>query len=180
MSSHFLSRGSSQSRDQTWVSCIAGRFVTIWAIRKALVIFAVVVQSLSLVWRFATPWTAAYQAPPSMGFSRQEYWSGLPLAFPRMLSGNSQIILSCESEVTQSCPTLCDPMGCSLPGSSVHRIFQAIVLEWIAISFSRGSSQPRDRTWVSHIVDRSFTIWATREVRDSPILSHRPSGNPHT
>ena len=44
-------------------------------------------------------------------------------------------------EVTQSCPTLCDPMACSLPGSSVRRIFQAIVLEWIAISFSRGSSQ---------------------------------------
>ena len=45
-----------------------------------------------------------------------------------------------ESEVAQLCPTLCDPMDCSLPGSSVHGIFQAIVLEWIAISFSRGSS----------------------------------------
>ena len=45
-----------------------------------------------------------------------------------------------ESEVTQSCPTLCDPMDCSLPGSSVHGISQAIVLEWIAISFSRRSS----------------------------------------
>ena len=45
-----------------------------------------------------------------------------------------------ESEVTQSCPTLCDPMNCSLTGSSVHGIFQAVVLEWIAISFSRGSS----------------------------------------
>ena len=58
----------------------------------------------------------------------------------------------------KSRPTLCDPMDCSLPGSSVHRIFQAIVLEWIAISFSRGSSQPRDQTQVSHIVDRCFTI----------------------
>ena len=48
------------------------------------------------------------------------------------------------SEVAQSCLTLCNPMDCSLPGSSVHGIFQAIVLEWIAISFSRGSSQPRD------------------------------------
>ena len=69
-----------------------------------------------------------------------------------------------ESEVAQSCPTLCDPMDCSLPGSSVHGIFQAIVLEWIAISFSRGSSQPRDWTQISRIVDRCFTIWATREV----------------
>ena len=53
---------------------------------------------------------------------------------------------------------LCSPIDCSLPGSSVHGIFQAIVLEWIAISFSRGSSQPRARTQVSHIVDRRFTI----------------------
>ena len=64
------------------------------------------------------------------------------------------------SEVAQSCLTLCDPMDCSLPGSSVHGIFQAIVLEWIAISFSRGSSQPRDWTRVSRIVDRRLTIWA--------------------
>ena len=49
-----------------------------------------------------------------------------------------------ESEVTQSCPTLCDPMDCSLAGSSVHGIFQARVLEWVAISFSRRSSRPRD------------------------------------
>ena len=69
------------------------------------------------------------------------------------------------SEVTQSWPTLYDPMDCSLPGSSVHGIFQAIVLEWIAISFSRGSSRPRDWTRVSCIVDRGFTIWATREVQ---------------
>ena len=46
--------------------------------------------------------------------------------------------------VTQSCPTLFDPMHCSLSGSSIHRLFQARILEWVAISFSRGSSQPRD------------------------------------
>ena len=50
-----------------------------------------------------------------------------------------------ERKVPQSCLTLCDPMDCSLPGFSVHGIFQARVLEWVAISFSRGSSQPRDR-----------------------------------
>ena len=59
-----------------------------------------------------------------------------------------------EIEVAQLCLTLCDPMDCSLPGSSVHEIFQARILEWVAISFSRGSSQPGDRTWVSHIVGR--------------------------
>ena len=68
-----------------------------------------------------------------------------------------------ESEVAQSCPTLCDPMDCSLPGSSVHGIFQAIVLEWIAIFCSRGSSWPRYQTQVSCIADRCFTLWATRE-----------------
>ena len=70
-----------------------------------------------------------------------------------------------ESEVAQSCPTLCDPMDCSLPGFSVHGVFQARVLEWVAIAFSRGSSQPRDRTWVSRIVGRCFTLWATREAK---------------
>ena len=61
-----------------------------------------------------------------------------------------------ESEVAQSCPTLCDPMGYSLSGSSVHEIFQARVLEWVAISFSRGSSQSRDLNRVSCIAGRGF------------------------
>ena len=68
------------------------------------------------------------------------------------------------SEVTQWCLTLCDPMDCSLPGSSVHGIFQARILEWGAISFSRRSSWPRGWTWVSPTVGRRFTIWATSEV----------------
>ena len=63
-----------------------------------------------------------------------------------------------ESEVTQSCLTLCDPTDCSLPGSSIHGIFQARVLEWVAIPFSRGSSQPRDRTQVSHIAGRLYHL----------------------
>ena len=67
------------------------------------------------------------------------------------------------SEVAQSCLTLCDPMDCSLPGSSASGILQARVLEWVALSFSRRSYQPRDWTWVSRIAGRRFTIWATRE-----------------
>ena len=63
-----------------------------------------------------------------------------------------------ESEVAQSCPTVCDPMDCSPPGSSVHGIFQARVLEWIAISFSRGSSQPRDKTRISRTAGGCFTV----------------------
>ena len=66
-----------------------------------------------------------------------------------------------KSKVTQSYPTLCDPMDCSLPAFSVHGISEARILEWVAISFSRGSSWPRDRTLVSCIAGRRFTIWAT-------------------
>ena len=62
-----------------------------------------------------------------------------------------------ENEVTQSCPTLCDPIDCSLPGSLAHGIFQARVLECVAISFSKGSSWPRDQTQVSHVAGRHFT-----------------------
>ena len=72
-----------------------------------------------------TPETAAHQALPSLGFSRQEHWSGLPFPSPMR-----------ESEVAQSCPTLSDPMDCSLPGSSIHGIFQVRVLKWGAIAFS--------------------------------------------
>ena len=81
----------------------------------------------------ATPQTAAHQAPPSLGFSKQEDWSGLP--FP------SPIKVKSESEVAQSCLTPGDPMDCSLPGSSIHGIFQARVLEWGAIAFSDSSFQ---------------------------------------
>ena len=83
-----------------------------------------------------------------------------------------------ESAVTQSCPTLCDPMDCGRQHSSVHGIFQARVLEWVAISFSRGSSQPRGQTWVSRIVGRRFTIWATREVHNIAITQvYAPTSN---
>ena len=116
----FSSR-SSQPRNQTGVSCIAGRFFTNWAIRKAQYIL----------------WTSLWKKN--------------------------------ESEIAQSCPTLCDPIDCSLPGSSIQGIFQARVLEWVAISFSRGSSWPRDRTRVSHIVGRRFTVWATRETYGPPF-----------
>ena len=60
--------------------------------------------------------------------------------------------------VAQSCPTLCNPTDYSLPGPSVHGILQAIILEWLAIPFSKGTSHPRDRTLVSCIAGRFFTI----------------------
>ena len=73
--------------------------------------------------------------------------------------------------VSQLCSTLCDPMDCNSPGSSVHEILQARILEWVAISFSRGSSQLRDQTQVSCIAGRCFTIWATREAPNKTITA---------
>ena len=73
------------------------------------------------------------------------------------------------SEVSQSCPTLCDPMDCSPPGSSIHGILQARILEWVAISFSRGSSRTRDQTQVSRIAGRHFK---TLSHQGSPANCH--------
>ena len=87
------------------------------------------VKTLSRIRPSATPWTAAFQAPPSMGFSRQEYWSGVPLPSPASLPSTFfNRSLACITYLTaclcvlslQSCLTLCNPMACSLPGSSVH------------------------------------------------------------
>ena len=86
--------------------------------------------------------------------------------YPVLSSLPSLYISPKVGEVTQSCPIICNPMDCSLPGSSIRGIFQAGVLEWGAISSFRGSSWPRDQTQVSHIVSRCFTVWATREVQD--------------
>ena len=68
------------------------------------------------------------------------------------------------AKLLQLCPTLCNPMDYSLPGSSVHGILQARIMEWDAMPSSRESSQPRDRTQGSSIEDRFFTIWAPREA----------------
>ena len=91
--------------------------------------------------------------------------------------------------LAQSYPALCDPMDCSLPGSSVHGILQARILEWVAISSFRGSSRPRDQTQVSCIAGRFFTIWATKEAEEDKCNSNlknntrgfslQPSGSPN-
>ena len=91
-----------------------------------LLLLLLLLNHFSRVQFCVTPWMAAYQAPPSLGFSRQV---------------GCHFLLQCmkvksESEVAQSCLTPSDPIDCSLPGSSVHGIFQARVLEWGAIAFS--------------------------------------------
>ena len=89
-----------------------------------------------------------------------------------LVSGHSGFLIFKHNEKkvkVKSCPTLCDPMDCSLPDFSVHGIFQARILEWVAVSFFRGSSWPRDWTWVSCIVGKRFTVWATKKVRKQHI-----------
>ena len=86
--------------------------------------------------------------------------------------GSLSIISLVKVLVTQSCPTLCDPMNCTLPGSSIHEILQTRILEWVAIPFSRGSSQHRDQTQVFYFAGRFFlrgSLWAIREALCSSV-----------
>ena len=109
---------------------------------------------------------AAHQAPPPLGFFRQEYWMGCHFLLQYMKAKS-------ESEVAQSCPTLSDPVDCSPPGFSVREIFQARVLEWGAIAFFNGEAltlqnsliSPRSRFAVSflkifYIDKHTICIWA--------------------
>ena len=104
------------------------RGIYLWEVVKE---FLLLLSCFICVRLCATPWTAAHQAPPSLGFSRQEHWSGLP--FPSPMHESEKWKGSC-SVVSDSS----DPMDCSLPSSSIHGIFQARVLEWGAIAFSEG------------------------------------------
>ena len=88
-----------------------------------------------------------------------------PIYFPISSLSFYYLIKWSEVKVTQSRPTLCNPMDCGLPGFSVHGILQARILEWIAIPFSMGSSQLRDQTQLSHTAGVFLTTWATRESR---------------
>ena len=121
---------------------------------------------------------AAHQAPPSLGFSRQEHWSGLPFPSPM-----------CESEVAQSCPTLSNPMDFSLAGSSIHGIFQARVLEWGAITFITSTVvwpqvNIRERTQLhpsteNSIKDLLSMAMPIRTRPSFPLSQSLPSGSFH-
>ena len=92
-----------------------------------------------------------------VGYSVFQNLVGVNLFTP-LLYGKVKVL------VAQSCLTLCDPMDCSPPGTSVHGILQERILEWVAMPFSRGSSWPRDWTQVPCTAGRFFTIWATRKA----------------
>ena len=157
--------GILQARTLEWVAI---SFSNAWK-------WKVKVKSLSRVRLLATPWTIAHQAPLSMGFSRQEYWSGVPLPSPWQIWKPPNEVKPYRLHiplhyatilllVTKSCLTLCNPMDYSPQVSSVPGISQARILEWVAIPFSWESSWPRVWTWVSCIADGFLTVWATREV----------------
>ena len=129
--------GILQARTLEWVAI---SFSNEWKWR-------VKVKSLSRVRLLVTPWTGAYQAPPSVGFSRQEFWSGVPLPSPKSINKYCQFYfqktesekiwkLLAAAKSLQSCPTLCDPIDGSPPGPTVPGILQARTLEWVAISSS--------------------------------------------
>ena len=100
-----------------------------WQVDPLPLLLLLLLSRFSCVRLCVTPETAAHEAPPSLGFSRQEHWSGLPFPSPMHESEKWKWSRSVVS-------TLSDPMDCSLPGSSIHGIFQARVLEWGAIAFS--------------------------------------------
>ena len=132
------------------------------------------------VWLFVTlcdPMAGNCQTPLSMEFSRQEYWSRWLFPSPRDLRDPR---IEPRSPVFQADSSLSEPAGKPnimvlwhlieivtqfyLPGSFSHGILQARIQEWVAISFSRGYSWPRDQTRVSCIAGRFFTDWAMREA----------------
>ena len=122
---------------------------------------------------------AAHQAPPSLGFSRQEHWSGLPFPSPMHKSEKWKMVIIMmyfstvkwsEVKVTQLCLTLCDPVD-----YIVHGIFQARILEWVSSPFSMGSAQPRNWTGVSCTAGGFFISWATREAHYSVTKVTRSS-----
>ena len=129
------------------------------ALNYFCVLYACVLSHFSHVWLFVTPWTVARQVPLSMEFSRQEYCSVLPLPTPGCLPDpgikptslaslaltngffttwlvQTNSAAAAGAKLLQSCPTLCDPIDGSPPGSPIPGILQARTLEWVAISFS--------------------------------------------
>ena len=128
----------------------------------------------SWMWRQSVPWRIGMCHWPQRGdlylrLSRWQVWS-VPRWEVQLRIKEGKIV---KVLVPQSCLTLCDPMDCSPPGSSVHGILQARILKWVAISFSRRYFLIRDRIQVSWTAGRFFPIWATRDEMTSNYLNCR-------
>ena len=137
------------------------------------VVKEIATHSSTLAWK--TPWTEGPDKLQSMGSQKvgtaERLHQGEENANRLTSLCLSVQVKESESEAAQLCPTLCNPMDCSLPGISVHGIFQARILEWVTIAFCRESSWPRNWTRVSRIAGRCFTLWATREAREIQLAA---------
>ena len=121
------------------------------ALRIRVLCWKVKVKSFSCVQLFATPWTVAYQAPPSMGVSRQEYWSGVPFPSPNIC--------------TQLCPTLCSPVESTLPGSSAHEIFRQEYWSGVPLLTPGNLPHPAIKpTYLALLESRFFTTCTSWEA----------------
>ena len=161
------SRGSSQPRDRTQVSRIAGRFFTVWATREALCLgrylgipyspqmLTVAFVLMNLI-KICTAWEPVGKPQDItrtwLGLPFHEHWrKQLILRNWELLRGYlkmDRFVLRCAKSL-QSCLTLCNPMGCSLPGSSIHGILHVSISEWDGMP--KGCSWPRNWTWVSYV-----------------------------
>ena len=175
-----FSRGYSWPRNRIGVFCIAGGFFTNWAIKRAHNRYKV--NSSSWVLRLCTAfiffllfWTkfSVLRFYRKKGeFLKKTPMDMTPKAQVRKEKLGKVDVIKIQNffikkkvSVAQSCPTLCDPMDCSPSGPSVHGILQERILQWVAIPFSRGSSWPRDWTWVSSIAGRFLTSLSHQEAQ---------------
>ena len=137
-----------------------------WSAAVLLLLLLLLLSRFSRVQLCVTPQMATHQAPLSLGFSRQEHWVGCHFLLQCMK-------VQCESEVAQSCPTLRNPMDCSLPGSSAHGIFQARVLEWVATAFSGAAVHGVPKRW-TRLSDWTELNWILLGIMISGIILKNP------
>ena len=138
-------------------SLIPSQFYSLYRIQE---VYACMLSRFSHIQLLVTLWTVTRKAPLSMGFSRQEYWSGLLCSSPQEAYIKELVSRSLLSHVL----TLCDLVDSNPPGSSIHGIFQARILEQVATSYSRGSSQPRDQTCIGRQILYHCTSWEAPKV----------------
>ena len=167
-----FSSGSSWPRDWTYISCIGKLILYHWATREARLSLAIPAYYHLFSTRLPMQWYLNYIVSPYYFYFI--YFLDFLFCIGVQLMNNVVIVsgeqprdsaILVKVKVAHSSPALCDPMDCSLPGSSVNGILQARILEWVAISFSKGSSQPRNWTQVPHIAGRFFTDRAMREAQ---------------
>ena len=156
--------------------CLCCQWVGSWEMRHEGDIFLCtrLCQPFSRVRKWVQPGPEEFPWTPDYASERERMWAHLDSRILAVSMGQACIDDTLHLHwflcvvVAQWCPTLCDPMNCSLSGFSIHGIFQARILKWVAVSFSRGSSQPRDWTLVSCIVGKLYYL----SHQGNPLLAY--------